>query len=374
MRWPLQWLKPVLLLGDDECRRMVGLDGFVCIRYLRWCLKVCLFCSFWAGVVLMPLYSTGLQHLEDGFARLTMANVIDGSQRLWASAAFSALFNLYALYTINEEWKLYVKWRTEFLETGDRDAKGGAQLAYSVRVESLPHELRSDVALLAYFENLFPGQVHSAVVHLDLGKLQALIGVRLAECERLEQALAKRAAKRRARITLLAAGGGGGGGGSQQQEGSLSGNRRSTAPNRIGVVAGLSEEFNTEEEEEKGMAVGDNDDDDDDARFEEGDEPREWLFCTRVPGCDGGTHGRLHDFNNNDANAADVVMDGGRGVVDDDDEFDHNNGCCHGIAHTVGSVRYHRRRLAKLNDEVAYMQGECCSHPAQPPRLKFHAR
>ena len=36
---------------------------------------------------------------------------------------------------------------------------GGAQLAYSIRVENLPPHLRSNVALLAFFEKLFPGQV-----------------------------------------------------------------------------------------------------------------------------------------------------------------------------------------------------------------------
>lgn len=39
-RYPLQWLWPVLTIGDAETARMVGLDAFVCIRYLQWCLKV----------------------------------------------------------------------------------------------------------------------------------------------------------------------------------------------------------------------------------------------------------------------------------------------------------------------------------------------
>jgi len=35
------------------------------------------------------------------------------------------------------------------------------------------------------------------------------------------------------------------------------------------------------------------------------DEPREWLFCTRVPGCDGGSHGTGFDF---DAEYADTTV------------------------------------------------------------------
>jgi len=35
------------------------------------------------------------------------------------------------------------------------------------------------------------------------------------------------------------------------------------------------------------------------------DEPREWLFCTRVPGCDGGSNGTGFDF---DAESADAMV------------------------------------------------------------------
>ena len=35
------------------------------------------------------------------------------------------------------------------------------------------------------------------------------------------------------------------------------------------------------------------------------DEPREWLFCTRVPGCDGGSNGTGFDF---DAESADTMV------------------------------------------------------------------
>jgi hypothetical protein len=58
-RMPFQWIPPVFKLSNEEMRRMVGLDGYVCIRYLMWCLKVCTFCSFWGLIVLLPMYYTG---------------------------------------------------------------------------------------------------------------------------------------------------------------------------------------------------------------------------------------------------------------------------------------------------------------------------
>jgi hypothetical protein len=51
---------------------------------------------------------------------------------------------------------------------GDLDAQGGKQLAFSIAVESLPRELRSDMALFAFFEELFPGQVRAAPRKLPL--------------------------------------------------------------------------------------------------------------------------------------------------------------------------------------------------------------
>ena len=49
-------------------------------------------------------------------------------------------------------------------------------------------------------------------------------------------------------------------------------------------------------------------------------------------------------------------MDGNRGVIDDDDGIASNNERCHGVMHSVLAVRYHRRRLHALNQEVAELQ------------------
>lgn len=53
-------------------------------------------------------------------------------------------------------------------------------------VERLPAELRSDTALHAFFEQIFPGQVHSAVVCMDLRALEQLSAARDAVIDRLE--------------------------------------------------------------------------------------------------------------------------------------------------------------------------------------------
>jgi len=166
-RAPLAWLKPVLLTyTDTELQRMVGLDGYVALRYIRWCFKVCLFMSAWGCAVLLPLYASSAHqraqaaaldystsstshsgHGESGnpllnkgigWARLsmmqrwTMDSLEPKSSGIWWSASMVVLYTLYALFTMHQEMKLWVGWRGEFLARGDPDAKGGQQLAYSV--------------------------------------------------------------------------------------------------------------------------------------------------------------------------------------------------------------------------------------------------
>ena len=252
-RWPLQWLQPVLgSLSDAEVRHMVGLDGFVAIRYLRLGLRCCLFCSFWGLAVLAPLYSRGgNEAVADSFRRFTMERLSDGSPALWAPAAFAAAFTVFVLHALKTEWELFVGWRVDFLVHGDGDAEGGPQMAYTVRidaawslrwnaasaahrglrgtsagelfsstfpvlslhrprvcmqvrVESLPRELRSDGALFAYFDGLFPGKVHSASVQSELSVLQRALARRAAALNDLERALAVRRAQRAAKRQLVA--------------------------------------------------------------------------------------------------------------------------------------------------------------------------
>ena len=65
-------------------------------------------------------------------------------------------------------------------------------------VEQIPPALRSDTALRRHFEALFPGgQVHSALVHMELPELEDLLRLRYDVLGRLERALLRKAALER---------------------------------------------------------------------------------------------------------------------------------------------------------------------------------
>jgi hypothetical protein len=83
------------------------------------------------------------------------------------------------------EYAHVLEWRQDWLGRGEWDTP--TQSRFSILVERLPPELRSDTALRSYFERLFPGKVHSAVVCLDrqvLCELETLCEARSIDQER----------------------------------------------------------------------------------------------------------------------------------------------------------------------------------------------
>ena len=109
--------------------------------------------------------------------------------RLWVPTVFIWLQTLYVIYLLDEELKHYVEIRMDFLGKGDKDVD--PQQRYSVIVENIPIELRSDQALFNYFNKLIPGgKVHSASVVMNIGELERLVTRRLRVVRRLEKAQA----------------------------------------------------------------------------------------------------------------------------------------------------------------------------------------
>jgi len=64
------------------------------------------------------------------------------------------------------------------------------QQRYSLLVEKIPTQLRSNTALFNYFNEIFPGQVHSACIAMNVPDLDNLSARRLRVTRRLEKSLA----------------------------------------------------------------------------------------------------------------------------------------------------------------------------------------
>lgn len=123
----------------------------------------------------MPIYGNGSQGLG-GWQQYTLANVVSSGEvttdALWLPAAFSYMYLAYALYLLHAEFEHFVLKRLEFLIQGDPDTF--QQTHYTIMIENVPPPLRSVTTLSAFFDKLFPGEVYSAEVMLQLNDLEEI--------------------------------------------------------------------------------------------------------------------------------------------------------------------------------------------------------
>ena len=184
---PLSWIPGVINASWSTVRSTGGLDSYMFLRYVRLCFRITFTSAIWACLILWPVYATA-----DGGAKgwyfLSMANVSQGSQRLWVPTIFQWLQTLYVIFLMSEEYKHYLECRVDFLARGDGMVTS-QQHMYSLIVERIPHELRSDRALYDYFNRLFPQKVYSTAVVLNLPDLEKESQKRKRVLRRLEKSM-----------------------------------------------------------------------------------------------------------------------------------------------------------------------------------------
>ncbi len=183
---PLGWVKPVFNISWRKVRELGGLDAYFYLRYIRMCYKITSVSALWGMIILFPTYASG-ENGAVGWYFFSMSNVSQGSPIIWVSIVFMYLFSAYVLFVIKQEYKHFVELRLDFLSKGDST---DPQTHYSVMVENIPKELRSDSALYSYFDKLYPGRVHSANVILKVPELEELSQRKLRLTRRLEKSIA----------------------------------------------------------------------------------------------------------------------------------------------------------------------------------------
>ncbi|KAL7481386.1 hypothetical protein ACHAW6_007069 [Cyclotella cf. meneghiniana] len=282
----LEWARPIHCTPWATYRDLAGLDAYFFLRYIRMCLKITAVSSFWAALILWPVYATGGGG-QSGFYHFSMANVSPGEKgRVWVPTFFCWAFTVYCWFCVRREMDHYMELRMHFLG-GEEEARifgvassrrefmeaTGAngklkivdetpeeknienamsenednrieseyrlqpsevrsvsprsssplipeheedtsppnlschsfgencgvyedpnvevkQHRYSLQVEKVPVPLRSNTALFNYFNEMFPNQVHSVCVAMNVPDLEALSVRRLRVARRLEKSLA----------------------------------------------------------------------------------------------------------------------------------------------------------------------------------------
>jgi hypothetical protein len=151
-----------------------------CNNKLNW-LFVCrlsAFTSFWGLLTILPIYTSAGDQLE--WDRYTLKNVIasgtDTQFRLWATVIFAYMFAAYFCQLLYAEYGMFSSNRLKYLVQADPDSPQGdpdtpPQKYFTIMVERIPSQLRSAVELHKFFENLFPGEVYTVEIALDLTEL-----------------------------------------------------------------------------------------------------------------------------------------------------------------------------------------------------------
>eukprot|EP00952_Eustigmatos_sp_NYUAD-ZCMA_P009753 40258-Eustigmatos_ZCMA.PRE.1 len=55
----LRWVVPLMTMKADRVHSLVGLDGYMLLRYIKLCKRVCLFSGVLGTIILIPLYIYG---------------------------------------------------------------------------------------------------------------------------------------------------------------------------------------------------------------------------------------------------------------------------------------------------------------------------
>ncbi|RYG67263.1 hypothetical protein EON64_07835, partial [archaeon] len=188
-RWPFAWVYTILLIPNEEVLRMVGLDGYMLLRFLLVCIRVASFFTFFGLIVLVPVYMHGGEGLA-GWNKYTVANIKDSAEAysLWTPVAFAYLFSIFYCQIFYYEYKNFIHKRVVYLVEGDLDTQ--MQTNYTVCVENIPASLRSAPMLTDFFERIFAGDVYSVEIALDLKELEDLTAHRREVRNKLEKAVA----------------------------------------------------------------------------------------------------------------------------------------------------------------------------------------
>ena len=169
---------------------MIGLDGYMLIRYINICFKTTVFFSIWGLFLLLPVYARANNENNSlDWNKFTIANIPDSDNELasslWIPAIFAYIYATYFCHLIYKEYKNFVQKRIEYLNKGDPDTP--PQTYYTCMVERIPPGLRSAPSLYAFFEQIFPGDVYAVEVALDLHELDRVVFQRRQVRDRLER-------------------------------------------------------------------------------------------------------------------------------------------------------------------------------------------
>jgi hypothetical protein len=209
------WIKAVWDVSDEDYLMTSGLDALMTTKFHIALCKICFLCSIYGLAILCPVHYSGetldknndeckeewdyyrnaTSHgggddigmptclLSNMYSKLTMANINATSDQVYFDIVGLYLFTVIACYYLYDVWKDYVKYRHIWLARPVTENQ-------SILVDHIPLHLRSNHGLYTFFDTLFPDQVASVSIVLDVKGLDTLIKLREKTASQLDYALA----------------------------------------------------------------------------------------------------------------------------------------------------------------------------------------
>eukprot|EP00002_Diphylleia_rotans_P030846 TRINITY_DN6381_c0_g1_i2.p1 TRINITY_DN6381_c0_g1~~TRINITY_DN6381_c0_g1_i2.p1 ORF type:complete len:671 (+),score=105.10 TRINITY_DN6381_c0_g1_i2:52-2064(+) len=170
----------MLLSPDIE---VTGVDGYLLLLFLRLILWMFVAFGIFGLLILMPINSSGEENL-DGLDKLSMANIEQGSDLIWAHLISAYVYTAIACYLTIGYTEQAKRIRYDHL-------KKPAVENHTVLVQGIPAESRTVESIRYFFDPIYPGQLVNIAVAQHVPVLPSLIEERLDIIEKLEEALAK---------------------------------------------------------------------------------------------------------------------------------------------------------------------------------------
>ncbi|KAF4711105.1 hypothetical protein FOZ62_024843 [Perkinsus olseni] len=174
------WIPGAIKITDEELFADAGLDAVAFIRLLRLGTKVALVGCFNA-IYLLPIYKYQGEGADDALDQHSLGHLPNGSKAMWATLVASYVIFSWTLFLVYREFSWYLRKRHEFMA---RDTVAN----YTVFVRCIPENLRSNLRLREYFEDITPGQVAHVRVALDVDELEKEVDERDSLIPNLEHA------------------------------------------------------------------------------------------------------------------------------------------------------------------------------------------
>jgi hypothetical protein len=156
---PFSWIFTTMGTSDESVLKLVGLDGYVLLRYIKLCMRMGMFFSGCGCLIMAPIYGHYPNKNVVGWNKYTLANVpMSEEYSQWVPVVFCYIFSTFYCQILYHEYKNFVNKRVQYLIQGDLDTP--SQTYYTVLVERIPSEVKSLPKLREFFERIFPGNIY----------------------------------------------------------------------------------------------------------------------------------------------------------------------------------------------------------------------